>query len=100
MGVPVNKADRKRLNRVAELGCIICRRLGFPGTPALIHHPRAGMGISQRAPHSEAIALCHAHHVGPESVHMLGAKGKFEATFGFSEADLVAETKQLLGEAQ
>lgn len=89
-------SDKRRLNRVAELGCAICRRLNLGPTPAQIHHPRAGMGMGQRASHSIAIGLCHLHHLGPKGVHDLGRQ--FKAHYGFSEADLIADTHRLLGE--
>lgn len=91
-------SDKRRLNRVAELGCAICRRLNLGPTPAQIHHPRAGVGMGQKASHSVAIGLCHHHHLGPKGVLDLGAKGLFEAHYGFSEADLSADTRRLLGE--
>lgn len=92
----MRKKDKARLSKVAELGCAICRRLGLGITPAQVHHPRGGMGIGQRAGDDEAIPLCLHHHLGPKGVHDIG-RG-FESHYGFSEQDLVIETKRLLGE--
>lgn len=54
--------------------------------------------MGQRASHDIAIPLCHHHHLGPKGVHDLGSHGLFEAHYGFSEADLIADTHRLLGE--
>ncbi len=33
-----NKAERKHMDRVSEIGCIVCRNLGYGYVPAEIHH--------------------------------------------------------------
>lgn len=91
----MTKAERAHLSAVAELGCILCARLGTPGTPAEIHHPRDGQGMSQRAPHSEAIGLCAYHHRSSEGFHGLGRRG-FEATYGVTERELLNHVRELL----
>jgi len=83
----VKSAERKYLGRVAALGCLIC------GSPAQIHHPRFGQGLSQRAPNWLAIPLCPEHHQGNAegdiSVH--GSPEQFKNFYG-SELDLLADT--------
>lgn len=91
----MTKADRQHLDRVASLGCMLCRRLGYYDTPAEIHHPRTGQGMSQRAPHSDAIPLCPLHHRGDVGVHGMGRKA-FERRYGFTELDLLADTRRAL----
>lgn len=96
MSKPMNKAERAYADRVAELGCLVCKRLGYGWTPALVHHQRAGMG-KMRAPHSEIIPLCEVHHTHPDhGIHGLGTK-RFPVVYGFTEQELVAETKELAG---
>lgn len=56
------KAERAHLTRVASLGCIACLNMGYPGTPAEIHHITAGVGMGQRATHYQVIPLCFHHH--------------------------------------
>jgi len=56
------KHEKEHLNRVAELGCIVCYRQGNAGTPAEIHHLRTGRGIAQRSSHLRVIPLCPIHH--------------------------------------
>jgi hypothetical protein len=90
----MTKAEKAYCARVVALGCAVCRREGLGDTPALIHHQRAGIG-RMRAPHSEIIPLCEYHHTHPDAgIHGLGTK-RFPEVYGYSEADLVAETKEL-----
>ena len=89
-------AERKYMNRVAELGCLVCRRMGYEGTPAQLHHPRAGTGAGRRASHFDVIPLCPEHHMGKTGLHGLGTKG-FPKHYGYDEADLLEDVRSLLG---
>jgi hypothetical protein len=89
-------AERKHMSRVAELGCAVCRRMGYEGTPAELHHPRAGVGMAQRASHMDVLPLCVEHHRGKTGVHGLGTKG-FPKHYGYTEADLLDDVRSLLG---
>jgi hypothetical protein len=89
------KDEKKHMGRVAELGCLVCRRLGYEGTPAEIHHRRAGMGLGKRSSHYQAIPLCPEHHRGATGVHGLGTKG-FVKHWGFDEFDLLEDVSKLL----
>lgn len=91
-------AERQHLSRVAALGCVLCRRLGLGATPAEIHHPRTGQGMSQRASHFDAVPLCVTHHRGDDGLHGLGRRA-FERTYGVTELELLAEVRELLGVA-
>jgi len=95
----MTKDEKAHLSKVAELGCIACLLMGMPGTPAEIHHPRAGRGKGQRASNYEVIGLCPAHHRGtahPQvpSIHM--AKRAFIAQFG-TEQELLEHVRRLIG---
>lgn len=91
-----SREERKHMNAVAELGCAVCRRLGFPGTPAELHHPRAGTGAGRRASHMDVIPLCPDHHRGSLSgIHGVGTKA-WPKMMGFTEQDLLDETRELL----
>lgn len=92
----MTKAEKEHLSKVAALGCMVCKRMGYEGTPAEIHHPRRGTGLGQRASHYDAIPLCPEHHRGNTGIHGLGTKG-FPKKWGFTEADLLDEVKMLLG---
>jgi len=75
---------------------MVCRRMGYEGTPAEIHHPRRGTGLGQRASHYDAVPLCPEHHRGNTGIHGLGTKG-FPKKWGFDESDLLDDVKMLLG---
>ena len=92
----MTKAEKEHLSKVAALGCAVCRRMGYEGTPAEIHHPRRGTGLGQRASHYNAVPLCPEHHRGNTGIHGLGTKG-FPKKWGFTEADLLDDVKMLLG---
>jgi hypothetical protein len=87
--------ERKHLSRVAELGCLVCSRMGYPGTPAEIHHKRAGTGAGRRSSHLDAIPLCPEHHRGKTGLHGLGTKG-FPKHWGYDEDDLLREVRDRL----
>ena len=94
----MTKDEKRHLSALTELGCAVCRRMGYPGTPAEIHHPRQGVGKAQKASHWDAIPLCPSHHrQGPHAVHTLGTKG-FPKHWGFTEADLLEDCRRLLAE--
>jgi hypothetical protein len=90
-----SKAAALHLSRLAGLGCILCRYLGTPGTPAQIHHLREDQGAAQRGSDWTAVPLCEPHHTGPAGLHGLGRRG-FEARYRLSELDLLALTIEAL----
>lgn len=91
----MTRAERQHLSRVAGLGCILCARLGTPGTPAEIHHLRDGQGMGQRAGNFDTIGLCAYHHRGPQGYHGMG-KRLFEAVYGVTERELLSNVRRLL----
>lgn len=94
----MTKDEKKHLDLVSQLGCIVCARLGYPGTPAEIHHPRTkSRGIGLKASHYDAIPLCVEHHRGQTGVHGMGTK-RFAYEYGFDESDLLEDTQKLLSE--
>lgn len=96
----MSSADGKRyMGRVAELGCALCRRLGYGQTPACVHHIRTGVGMGKRASDFDTIPLCPEHHQGNDGIHGMGRKA-WERRFGVTELELVEETKKLLGVEQ
>lgn len=92
-----SKATKAHMDRVASLGCIACLSMGYVTAPEL-HHPRANAGAGQKAPDSDVIPLCPAHHRGTEhprvpSIHR--DRLKFIEMFG-TEAQLLDETRRRL----
>ena len=88
----MNKEEKKHYDKVAQLGCSLCRHLGYGETPCEIHHIRRFGGKRENA---EVIGLCPEHHRGNTGVHGLGRKG-FESRYGIDEQTLLLQTKQLL----
>ena len=84
---PANTKEKKHLERVASLGCLVC------GQESNVHHIRAGQGTAMRASHYLTIPLCREHHQGDFSIH--NSKREFENIYG-SELDLLADTIQRL----
>ena len=90
-----SKNEKKRLDKIARLGCILCSEvLGIEGTPPELHHIRRYGNVRSASP---VIPLCPEHHRGNSGVHGLGAKG-FEAKWGTSQEALLEKVNKLLGE--
>jgi len=91
----MTKAERLHLDRVAALGCLICRHLGYD-TPPEIHHVRTGQGMGQRANPFATIPLCPRHHRHGrrgEAIH--AGRESWERNFG-TELTLLNEVEKLL----
>lgn len=84
---------KKWMNEVADLGCSMCRRMGYPGTPAQLHHPREGVGMAQRQSDWLVIPLCEYHHNGSKGWH--GTREDFK-NHSVNEMDLLADTIELV----
>ena len=82
--------------QVAALGCLLCRRLGYYGTPAEVHHLRTGTGAGRKAADTETIPLCPEHHRGATGLHGMGRKA-VERVYGVTELELLAETRAMIG---
>lgn len=67
--------------------------MGYPGTPAEIHHIRRYGGLRNDSP---VIPLCPEHHRGKTGVHGLGRKA-FERLHNISEDDLLETVNTLIG---
>lgn len=79
------------MERVANLGCIICRELGLGFSPASVHH------IFDAAARSDflTIPLCREHHQGATGFHGLGER-EFNRRYKTTEANLLAKTLERL----
>lgn len=86
------KAERKHYQILANLGCSLCRHLGYGETPAHIHHIRRMGGQRDNAP---VIPLCPEHHTGNSGVHGMGRKA-FTERYGVTEEDLLEQTEALI----
>jgi len=85
------KAEKEHYDKVARLGCILCRHLGYGETPPHLHHIRRA-GKRSNAP---VVPLCPSHHTGDIGIHGLGRKA-FERKYGVTEEELLGYTLDLL----
>lgn len=60
----MTKAERRHMDRVASLPCMVC---GADGVH--VHHVREGQGMAQRASNFLTIAVCPDCHTGPRGIH-------------------------------
>ena len=85
-------AEKRYMNKVACLGCVVCRNSGLGDTPANIHHIRTGQGKGQRASNYLIIPLCKIHHQdGGPGVAIHADRRRFEALYG-TELELLSQT--------
>ena len=99
--VKLTKDQKKYLAKVANLGCIICYRIGYAGTPSEIHHVRGlGLGMGVRSSHYDTLPLCPEHHRGSKAgYHGLGRKA-FERQYEVTEQQLLEQVKEMLNDEE
>lgn len=89
------KAEREHMSRVASMGCIVCSNMGFPCSPAEVHHINNGT-MGKRASNYEVIPLCPPHHrTGGYGVAVHAGRKAWEQNFG-TERDLLELVNSLL----
>lgn len=88
----MKKAERKHYEKLAGLGCSLCRHLEYGETPAHIHHIRR---LGMKRVNAPVIPLCPEHHTGNSGVHGLGKKA-FADRYGVTEEDLLKFTEEQL----
>ena len=90
----MRKSEKNYLDRVSQLGCVLCRHLGHGATPAEIHHIEI-----VRGPLTNYLVapLCPDHHRGSDGVHGLSRRG-FEMRYKLSEMELIGLTIKYLEE--
>ena len=86
------KEEKKHYDRLAQLGCSLCRHLGYGESPSHLHHIRR---LGMKRDNSPVIPLCPSHHTGNEGVHGMGRKA-FARHYGVTEEDLLEQTLALL----
>lgn len=94
----MNSIERRHYNKLVEIGCIVCRNLGYGYSAPHIHHIRHGAGMGQKNPYWKAIPLCPNHHQhGGYGVALHAGQKKFEQLYGTEEALLEKVNKILEG---
>lgn len=91
-------AEKRHMDAVASLGCIVCYNLGFGFSPAIIHHAYAGRKGGRD--HSLVLPLCAAHHNTPltAGIAIHASKPIWESLYG-TEAELLRQVQALLEKA-
>lgn len=94
----MTKAEKAHKSRLAELGCMVCRRIFGPHSPGPVelHHYRGG-GWG-KGDYMTLIPLCVEHHRGNSGVHGMGTKG-FAKHYGFDQSDLLQDALNLCVES-
>lgn len=82
---------KAHMERVREIGCLLCVHMGMPASPASAHH----IGDSAERSDWLTIPLCHFHHQGPGGFHQLGER-EFNRRYKTSEIALLAMTIERL----
>jgi hypothetical protein len=80
-------AAQQHMGRVAAVGCILCRHLGWGPTPAEVHH----IGDSACRSDFLTVPLCPEHHRGETGFHGMGQR-RFERVYRLNELGLLAMT--------
>ena len=98
------KAEAAFIARILAPGCLVCRNNGDEGTPAEVHHIKAGItGVGLRSSWWRTLALCPPHHrqadgtaawQGEIGYHV--SPEEFELRYGTQE-DLHRQTVRELG---
>lgn len=92
-----SKPEQRHLARVAALGCIVCKNLGYDDTPAEIHHCSKGTGLAVRADNYHVIPLCAIHHrQGGHGVAIHAGRQTWEKNHG-TESELLVQVNAELG---
>lgn len=90
--------ERRHYDRLSQLGCIVCLKLGFGYTAPHIHHIRHGAGLSQKSDWTKAIPLCPNHHQqGGYGIALHAGQKEFERRYGTEESLLEFVTQLLKG---
>jgi len=85
------KAEKQHYAKVVNLGCSLCRYLGYGESPPELHHIRRA-GKRTNAP---VIPLCPEHHRGNTGIHGMGRKA-FEREYKVTEEQLLELTEKLI----
>jgi hypothetical protein len=91
--------EKQYKNKLADLGCMVCRRLyDITDSPVQLHHLRTG-GWG-KGDYKTLIPLCPEHHTGKSGIHGMGTKGFdiFYEKHGFSQIQLLIDAQKLMQE--
>lgn len=92
-----NKDEKEFMDKICQIGCIVCRNLGFDTPHVSPHHLD---GRSKPGAHYKVIPLCGPHHQIPSPNHRWASrhgdgKAVFEKSYG-KEIDLYHQCLELI----
>ena len=89
-------SESRHMDKVSQLGCVVCYKQGFRFVPAEIHHTE---GKTKEESHFKVLPLCYEHHRGgrgEEPISRHPWKRRFEKAYG-TEEELLELVEELLG---
>ena len=95
------KNEKQHMDNVVQLGCIVCRNLGFHNTPAEIHHIKGKTKKAKgdfKGSHFYVLPLCFGHHrmgSDKEPISRHPYKKRFEEAYG-TEEELLQQVNSLI----
>jgi len=87
------KDDKLWMSAIADIGCIVCKNLGYGFSPAAIHHIA---GRTKKGAHKKTIPLCGLHHQnGGYGVALHAGLKKWESLYG-TQQDLLIQVQEII----
>jgi len=90
--------EKKHMDKVSQLGCIVCKNQGNDFVPCDIHHIE---GKTKESAHFNVLPLCYRHHregtFNGLWVSRHPWKKEFERRYG-TELELLEQVKEILNE--
>ena len=87
--------EKRHMDKVSQIGCIVCRLQGFYGVPSEIHHIN---GKTKEGCHFQVLPLCFEHHrMGSdrEPISRHPYKKRFIDAYG-TEEQLLEKVQEIL----
>ena len=95
--------EKRHMDRVSQIGCIVCRLQGFYGVPSEIHHVYGKTKKAKgdfKGSHFYVLPLCFEHHrMGSdrEPISRHPYKKRFVDAYG-TEEELLGKVQEILDE--
>ncbi|MDN7179065.1 Ref family protein [Caballeronia sp. SEWSISQ10-4 2] len=84
-------------DRVAQLGCVVCRNLRLGKSPAELHHARTYAGGGQKSSEFHVLPICPNHHrLGGAGVALHAGRQTWAKLYG-TEESLLLQVLHALG---
>ena len=93
MTITKTKHMKEHMQKMADFGCVICHKMGFPKSPCQLHHIKDHRGMGKKASNYEVIGLCPEHHTGKTGYHY--SPKTFNEKWG-SQKELLKENLELV----